>query len=108
MIPWLLADADGSRENLSIFDPVSPPAESIRNLSVLGLAITGFMFIGVEGILISSIVRFRHRRAAAPGIEATGLTLLALLASVVFLSRALKRLRFADAAERSGSRRSSP
>jgi cytochrome c oxidase subunit II len=76
MIPWLLADADGSRENLSIFDPVSPPAESIRNLSVLVLAITGFIFIVVEGILIYSIVRFRRRRAAgvAPGADATGLT----------------------------------
>jgi hypothetical protein len=41
----LLANAGVSEQNLSIFDPVSPPAESIRNLSVLVLAITGFIFI---------------------------------------------------------------
>jgi cytochrome c oxidase subunit 2 len=50
-------------QNMSIFDPVSPPAESIRNLSVLVLAITGFIFVVVEGILIYSIVRFRRRAA---------------------------------------------
>jgi cytochrome c oxidase subunit 2 len=61
VIPLLLADAVGSRQNLSIFDPVSPPAESIRNLSVLVLAITGFIFVIVEGILVYSLVRFRRR-----------------------------------------------
>jgi cytochrome c oxidase subunit 2 len=65
MIPLLLASADASTRNVSIFDPVSPPAESIRSLSVLVLAITGFIFIVVEGILVYSIVRFRRR--AAPG-----------------------------------------
>ncbi len=64
----LLASADGTTQNLSIFDPVSPPAESIRNVSVLVFAITGFIFVVVEGILIYSIVRFR-RRAAAGGAE---------------------------------------
>jgi cytochrome c oxidase subunit 2 len=67
VIPLLLG-ADTSTENLSIFDPVSPPAEWIRSLSVLVLAITGFIFIVVEGILIYSIVRFRRR----PGADATG------------------------------------
>ena len=51
-------------QSTSIFDPASPPAESIRNLSVLVLAITGFIFIVVEGILVYSIVRFRRRAAA--------------------------------------------
>jgi cytochrome c oxidase subunit II len=51
-------------QSTSIFDPASPPAESIRSLSVLVLAITGFIFIAVEGILIYSIVRFRRRAAA--------------------------------------------
>jgi cytochrome c oxidase subunit 2 len=60
----LLAGAHPPVQNLSIFDPVSPPAESIRNLSVLVLAITAFIFIVVEGILIYSIVRFRRRAAA--------------------------------------------
>jgi cytochrome c oxidase subunit 2 len=66
VIPLLLASVDGSNQNLSIFDPVSPPAESIRSLSVLVLAITGFIFIAVEGILLYAIVRFRRRAADAP------------------------------------------
>ena len=40
---------------------VSPPAESIRNLSILVFAITGFIFLVVEGILIYCIVRSRRR-----------------------------------------------
>jgi cytochrome c oxidase subunit II len=48
-------------ENLSIFSPVSPPAESISNLSILIFAITGFIFVVVEGILIYCIVRSRRR-----------------------------------------------
>ena len=55
---------NGSSQNLSIFDPVSPPAESIRSLSFLVLAITGFIFVVVEGILIYAILRFRRRAAA--------------------------------------------
>ena len=70
MIPLLLASADGPSQNLSIFDPVSPPAESIRSLSVLVLAITGFIFIAVEGILVYSIVRFRRRAAAGTTLAA--------------------------------------
>ena len=66
VIPSLFAEAQ--TQDLSIFDPASPPAESIRNLSVLVLAITGFIFVVVEGILIYSVVRFR-RRAAAAGAE---------------------------------------
>src|SRR5271155_1924721 len=61
---FLLADGVTQAQDLSIFDPASPPAESIRSLSVLVLAITGFIFIAVEGILIYSIVRFRRRAAA--------------------------------------------
>jgi cytochrome c oxidase subunit 2 len=64
MIFSLFANADSAPQNLSIFDPVSPPAESIRNLSVLVFAITGFIFLAVEGILIYSIIRFRRRAAA--------------------------------------------
>jgi cytochrome c oxidase subunit 2 len=66
VIPVLFAEAQ--TQDLSIFDPVSPPAESIRSLSVLVFAITGFIFVVVEGILIYAIVRFR-RGAAAAGAE---------------------------------------
>jgi cytochrome c oxidase subunit II len=51
--------------DLSIFDPVSPPAESIRSLSVLVLAITAFIFVVVEGILFYSLFRFRRLAAAS-------------------------------------------
>jgi cytochrome c oxidase subunit 2 len=57
----LLASAGGATQNLSIFDPASPPAESIRNLSMLVFAITGFIFLVVEAILFYSLFRFRRR-----------------------------------------------
>ena len=47
-------------DNLSMFDPASPGASSIRSLSILVLAITGFIFILVEGILFYAIIRFRR------------------------------------------------
>jgi cytochrome c oxidase subunit II len=49
------------QHNLSIFSPASPPAESIRTLSVLVFVITGLIFLVVEGVLIYLIVRSRHR-----------------------------------------------
>jgi cytochrome c oxidase subunit II len=48
-------------ESPSIFDPASPEASAIRNLSVLVLAITGFIFVVVEGVLIYVVIRFRNR-----------------------------------------------
>jgi len=63
-IPLLLASADPATQDLSIFDPASPPAESIRSLSVLVFAITAFIFVVVEGILFYSLFRFRRRAAA--------------------------------------------
>jgi cytochrome c oxidase subunit II len=53
-----------SQQDLSIFDPASPSAESIRQLSVLVLAITAFIFVVVEGVLFYSIFRFRRGAAA--------------------------------------------
>ena len=55
-------------DNLSIFDPTSPPADSIRSLFILVLSITGVIFVIVEGLLIYFIIRFR-RRAEARGTE---------------------------------------
>jgi cytochrome c oxidase subunit II len=63
----LLAVQDQASENLSMFDPVSPPAQSIVNLSYLVLAICGFIFVLVEGVLLYAIYRFRHGRPTAPG-----------------------------------------
>jgi cytochrome c oxidase subunit 2 len=67
MILITLLAANPGAENLSIFDPVSPPAESIRSLSFLMLAVTGAIFLIVEGILIYAIWRFRHGPPKGPG-----------------------------------------
>src|SRR6266404_8733028 len=60
---FLLAKGASPTQDLSIFDPASPSAESIRSLFILVLAITGAIFLLVEGVLLYSIVRFRR---AAP------------------------------------------
>jgi len=64
IVATLLAASDAAAENLSIFDPVSPPAESIVNVSVLVLAIAALIFLVVEGVLLYSVIRFRRRGAA--------------------------------------------
>ena len=61
---WIVAS--GPIQDLSTFHPASPPAESIRNLSILVIAITAFIFVVVEGVLIYSIIRFRQRGADSP------------------------------------------
>ncbi len=57
----LLDNLGEQARQTSIFAPVSPPAESISNLSILVFAITGFIFLVVEGILIYCIIRSRRR-----------------------------------------------
>jgi cytochrome c oxidase subunit II len=66
-IRGLFAIFEQPAQNLSIFDPVSPPAESIRDLAILVLAITGAIFILVEGILLFAVYRFRHGPPTHPG-----------------------------------------
>jgi cytochrome c oxidase subunit 2 len=62
---FLFLTAGGpANQDLSIFDPVSPPAESIVNVSFLVLAIAAFIFVVVEGILLYSVFRFRRRDGA--------------------------------------------
>lgn len=67
----LLAAVSGRpTHDLSIFDPASPPAQEIRDLSILVFAITAGIFLVVEGILFYCVFRFRHRPAAPePGGE---------------------------------------
>lgn len=60
----LANDHQHQMHDLSIFHPASPPAESIRNLSILVFAIIVFIFVLVEGILFYSIIRFRRRKHA--------------------------------------------
>ena len=56
----LLSAGVGPTRNVSIFDPASPATHSIFNLAILVFAITGLIFVVVEGVLFYSIVRFRH------------------------------------------------
>src|SRR5471032_2578723 len=56
----LLAQAGRATENLSIFDPVSPQAAAIRDLAFMVFAITGFIFVVVEAVLLYSVIRFRN------------------------------------------------
>jgi cytochrome c oxidase subunit 2 len=51
-------------DDLSIFAPASPSAASIRDLAILVFAITGFIFLVVEGVLVYSLIRFRRRPTA--------------------------------------------
>src|SRR5437868_1591014 len=66
---WPVPLADARPENLSIFDPVSPPAESIRTLAALVITIAAGIFLIVEGVLLYNIYRFRRRGAQPAGGE---------------------------------------
>ena len=57
----LLAAAGGTSRDVSIFEPVSRAAESIKSLSFLSFAVAALIFVVVEGVLIYAIIRFRHR-----------------------------------------------
>jgi cytochrome c oxidase subunit 2 len=56
----LLAAGENASGSLSIFSPASPAAHSTVALTVLILAITGFIFVVVEGILLYSLRKFRR------------------------------------------------
>jgi cytochrome c oxidase subunit 2 len=56
--PALLAAAT---QDVSMFRPASPPTHSIINLTIFVLAISGAIFLIVEGVLLYSVVRFRRR-----------------------------------------------
>ena len=51
----------------SIFRPLAQPAQEIKETSVLVLAICAVIFLIMFGLLVYSLIRFRHR----PGDEAT-------------------------------------
>jgi cytochrome c oxidase subunit II len=54
----VLGNTDGVT---SIFRPLSQPAQEIKELSLLVLAICGAIFAVVAGLLVYAIIRFRHR-----------------------------------------------
>jgi cytochrome c oxidase subunit II len=63
----LLLLAQAETADLCMFSPASPPAESIRDVSILVLAITGAIFLIVEGVLGYCLLRFW--RGAKSGTE---------------------------------------
>ena len=64
----LLAAGDDPAKSLSIFDPASPDTHSTVGLAILIFAITGLIFVIVEGVLFYSLRRFR-RKASDPTTE---------------------------------------
>ena len=60
----VLANSDGVT---SIFRPLAQPAQEIKETSLLVLAICAVIFLIMFGLLVYSLIRFRHR----PGDEAS-------------------------------------
>lgn len=67
----LIAAAEGSVRDLSIFEPASPAAESIVSLSLLAFAVAALIFLVVEFVLFYTIVRFRRRANSGAGSAVT-------------------------------------
>jgi cytochrome c oxidase subunit 2 len=63
---WQRAFADPAGVT-NIFKPLSEPAQEIKEMSILVLAICAVIFLIMFGLLVYSLVRFRHR----PGDEAS-------------------------------------
>src|SRR5215813_9022068 len=59
---WQIASAEGPRSTPSIWAPASTPANSIYELSLFVLTITGAIFVTVAGILAFVIFRYRQQR----------------------------------------------
>jgi cytochrome c oxidase subunit 2 len=57
----LLAVGGRPTQNLSIFDPASPPAESIRILFLLVVGVCAVIFVIVEGTLLYNLFRFKPK-----------------------------------------------
>ncbi len=53
----------------SIFAPASPPADSIRSLSILVIAIAVGIFLVVEGVLIYCVIQFRRQKNEQDTVE---------------------------------------
>jgi cytochrome c oxidase subunit 2 len=63
---WQRAFADPAGVT-NIFKPLSEPAQEIKEMSILVLAICAVIFLIMFGLLVYTLVRFRHR----PGDEAS-------------------------------------
>jgi cytochrome c oxidase subunit 2 len=71
LAPWLVrhfsrplrqAASIFDSSSTSIFSPQATPAHSIFSLSVLVLSICGTIFLVVAGLLLFTLIRYRHRR----------------------------------------------
>jgi len=58
---WHTAFAEGPQSTPSIYAPASTPAQSIYDLSLFVLTITGAIFVTVGGVLAFVVFRFRQR-----------------------------------------------
>jgi cytochrome c oxidase subunit 2 len=96
----------------TIFDPASTPADAIAGLSLLVLAMTGVIFVGVGGLLVYAIVRFRRRgdETAEPAqvygsnqVELAWTIVPMLMVVVLFLATARVITRVQQAAEPDGA-----
>ena len=55
------AQSGSSFVNTNIFEPVSTPAHDVHALSLFVLLITAGIFLGMSGLLIYALVRYRSR-----------------------------------------------
>lgn len=53
--------AGAAQSSTSIFSNQSTPAHELNNLAIFVLGITGLIFVGVSGLLVYAIVRYRAR-----------------------------------------------
>lgn len=52
----------GPSSTTNIFRPLSEPAQEIKETSILVLAVCGVIFAIVAGLLVYTLIRFRHRK----------------------------------------------
>ena len=45
----------------SIFNPMSPPADAISNLTIFTMIIAGIICLGITAVILYSVVRYRAR-----------------------------------------------
>jgi cytochrome c oxidase subunit 2 len=62
LVALLLAACGNETGPQDIFNPAGPPAETIKRLFVPVLVVAGVVFVLVEGLLVVTIIRWRHRK----------------------------------------------
>jgi cytochrome c oxidase subunit 2 len=87
----LIRPATAAAESSSPFLPASPNAAAVKTLFVIILAIAAVIFVGVEGVLLYSLTRFRYREGRPTGqftghlrLEIVWTTVPAIILAVVY------------------------